>query len=245
MILTADHAQSDVEAGWDLAGLLGAEWRVLQPNDESPDAAELAVCPTARAASVYVLARGRRRLRAHEDVRRRIRRSPEADVLCWLAGPDGEPVERTGVGTPDLEGVEAVVESEAGELRFRPGSAETDLRGGEWDLDGDRSILGLEPADGRIASDTHPDALARVWAAVTASHAGDVLVSLADGYEAVDWGGMTHVGGGSHGALSAEDSLVPLLTVGLDGADPGSREQWQIADVAGLVLQHFGALVPS
>ena len=56
---------------------------------------------------------------------------------------------------------------------------------------------------------------------------------------------MTHVGGGSHGALSAEDSLVPLLTVGVDGARPDDREQWQIADVADLVLQHFGALVPS
>ena len=245
VILTADHAQSDVEAGYDLAGLLGAEWRVLQPNDENPEAAELAVSPTARAASVYVLAKGARRLRAHEDVRRRIRRSPEADVLCWLAGPDGEPLERNGVGTPEVDGVEAVVESKEGELRFRPGTAEEDLRGGRWDLDGDRSILGLDHADGRIASDSHPDALARLWAAATASHAGDVLVSLATGYEAVDWGGMTHVGGGSHGALSAEDSLVPLLTVGVDGARPDEREQWQIADVADLVLQHFGALVPS
>ncbi len=201
--------------------------------------------PTARAAAVYVLAQGRRRLRAHEDVRRRIRGSPEADVLGWLAGPDGEPLERTGVGAPGLDGAEAVVESGAGELRFCPGAGEEDLRGGGWDLDGDRSILGLGPRDGRIASESHPDALARLWAALTAAHAGDVLVSLASGYETVDWGGMTHVGGGSHGALTAEDSLVPLLTVGVEGAPANSREQWQIADVASLVLDHFGALVPS
>ena len=71
-----------------------------------------------------------------------------------------------------------------------------------------------------------------------------MLVSLATGYETVDWGGMTHVGGGSHGALLAEDSLVPLVTVGID-AGPEDRAQWRISDIAGLVLEHFGAAVPS
>ena len=38
------------------------------------------------------------------------------------------------------------------ELRFQPGTQETDLRGDGWDLDGDLAVLGLEPRDGRIAS---------------------------------------------------------------------------------------------
>ncbi|MGI9021343.1 MAG: alkaline phosphatase family protein [Solirubrobacterales bacterium] len=251
VILTADHAQSEVAAGYDLAGLLGAEWRVLQPNDLNPDAAELAVSPTARAGAVYVLAEGKRRLRAHADVRERIARSAEADVLCWLAGPDGRPLERAGVGTPGLDGVEAVVESGAGavagvgELRFRPGSGDADLHGGAWELDGELAVLGLERSEGSVRSATHPDALARLWSALTCAHAGDVLVSLAPGYETVDWGGMTHVGGGSHGALLAEDSLVPLLTVGTQGTAIAAREQWRIADTADLVLEQFGALVSS
>ena len=236
VILTADHAQSDVEAGYDLAGLLGAEWRVLQPNDENPEAAELAVSPTARAASVYVLAQGGRRLRAHEDVRRRIRRSPEADVLS-LAGRSRRRAARAQRGRHPRgrRGRGGGGVGRSGELRFRPGTAEEDLRGGRWDLDGDRSILGLDHADGRITSDSHPDALARLWAALTASHAGDVLVSLATGYEAVDWGGMTHVGGGSHGALSAEDSLVPLAhggrrrRAGRTTASSGRSPTWPIS----------------
>ena len=169
-------------------------------------------------------------------------------MLCWLAGPDGKPLDRPGVGMPEMDGAEAVVEAakgsaaqEGAELRFRPGRRET----GGWDLDGDPSALGLERSNGAHESATHPDALARVWSALTAAHAGDVLVSLAPGYETVDWGGMTHAGGGSHGSLLAEDSLVPLLTVGVEGADLGAREQWRIADVADLVLGHFGALVPS
>lgn len=252
VILMADHAQTAVTGGLDLAGVLGAEWRVLEPNDPNPEAAELAVAPTARAAAAYVLAEGRRGLRAHSDVRERLRRCEEADLIAWLAGPDGRPLERSVVGTPDLDGAEAVIEAargnlgseptaeRAGELRFRPGAGVQDRRGGGWDLDGDRSVLGIERRDGRIDSASHPDPLARLWSALTAGHAGDVLVSLAAGSEAVDWGGMTHVGGGSHGALEVGDSLVPLLMVGLEPGVEETREQWKLCDVAGLVTQHFG-----
>ena len=54
-----------------------------------------------------------------------------------------------------------------------------------------------------------------------------------------DLGGGHHVGGGSHGSLSVDDSEVPFLRVGVDG-DAGS-----IADVAPLVLAHFGVRAPA
>ena len=243
VILMADHAQTEVTAGFDLAALLGAEWRVLEPNDASPEAAELAVAPTARAGGVYVLADGRRALRAHEDVRRRLARCEEVDVIAWLAGPDGRPLERSGVGTPDLDGAEAVVEARAtpapsrrpstpAELRFRPGPPR---RPAQRRLGARGRPLGARArrARRRVSSESHPDALARLWSALTAAHAGDVLVSLARGYETVDWGGMTHVGGGSHGALEAGDSLVPLLMVGFEPGSTETREQWKLCDVAG------------
>ena len=56
----------------------------------------------------------------------------------------------------------------------------------------------------------------------------------------MDWGGASHAGGGSHGALAAGDSVGPLLVAGLEGFDPASRRQWTIADVSELVLGHFG-----
>jgi hypothetical protein len=251
VILMADHAQTDVGEGIDLAGVLGAEWRVLQPNDPNPEAAELAVSPTARAGAVYVLADGRRGRRAHDDARARLRRLDGIDVVAWLAGSDGRPLQREGAGPPDDEGVEAVIEAargnrgssptaaRAGELRFRPGGQVRDRRGLGWDVDGDLSVLGAELRDGRLDSASHPDPLGRLWSALCAPHAGDILVSLAHGYEAVDWGGMTHVGGGSHGALEAGDSLVPLVMVGLEPGVEATREQWKLADVAELVYSHF------
>ena len=65
-------------------------------------------------------------------------------------------------------------------------------------------------------------------------NAGDVLVSAAPGWEFRDLAGRHHAGGGSHGSLSAGDSEVPMLTVGLRG-DPE-----RIVDVAGAVLDHLG-----
>ncbi|HEY7603099.1 MAG TPA: alkaline phosphatase family protein [Gaiellaceae bacterium] len=119
-----------------------------------------------------------------------------------------------------LEEAWAVARRGTEELRFR----ET---GGGWELDGDAAVL------------DHPDGLARAWAALQNPNAGDVLVSAAAGYEFVDLGGHSHVGGGSHGSLLAGDSEVPMLTVGLDALPAG------ITGVMPAVLAHFGVEPPA
>ena len=93
-------------------------------------------------------------------------------------------------------------------------------------LDGDRAIL------------DHPEAVERAIAAVRCPNAGEVVVSAAEGWEFADLGGRHHLGGGSHGSLTAGDSLVPVLTVGLD--NPPRR----VVDVAPAVLAHFGVAAP-
>ena len=134
-----------------------------------------------------------------------------------------------------------MVERGGGGCASGPGDAVADLRGARWDLEGD--LGGPRRAtveDGVLRSDEYPDPLARVFAALTAPHAGDFIVSLAPGYEAVDWGGVSHAGGGSHGSLHRGDSLGPLLFVGCGPERPGEREQWALRDVAPVVLEHFG-----
>jgi hypothetical protein len=123
---------------------------------------------------------------------------------------------------------------------FRPGTGVEDRRGGRWDFDGEPRVLDAEVREGRFESETYPDALARLWSALTAPHAGDIVCSLAAGYECVDWGGATHVGGGSHGSLHADDSCGPLAMVGFEPGVEGRHEQWALRDVAGLVREHFG-----
>ena len=115
-----------------------------------------------------------------------------------------------------------------------------DLRGGRWQVEGDLAALEAQIEDGTLRSEAYPDPLARVWSALGSPHAGDFILSLAPGFEAVDWGGVTHAGGGSHGSLHAGDSLGPLLFAGCGPGDPDEREQWALRDVVPVVLEHFG-----
>ena len=221
VILVADHAQTAVSRGLPLAELLARDWSVLAPSDDRPELAQLAVSPTGRAAHVYLLPGEGERAEATE-VGRRLGETDGVDLVCWRE--DGT----------------AVVGRQGAQLRFRRGDELADLRGGRWQTEGDLAVIEAVVEGGRIRSDAYPDPLERIFAAVTAPHAGDFVISLTPGYEAVDWGGVSHAGGGSHGSLHAGDSLGPLLFVGCGPDDPAEREQWALRDVAPAVLAHFG-----
>ena len=91
---------------------------------------------------------------------------------------------------------------------------------------------------GVVTSAEFPDALGRVWDATACASAGEVLLTAAAGAEFSDWGGADHVGGGSHGSLSAGDSHAPLIHCGV--ADVTHQGQWSIADVTPMIARHFG-----
>jgi hypothetical protein len=239
LILLADHAQTPVSRGLPLAELLARDWEVLEPSEDRPERAQLAVSPTGRAAHVYLLPGEGERAEAGE-VGQRLAETEGIDLVCWLEDQAGRPLVRHDCGLPSGEAPSAVVERRGRQLRFRPGREVADLRGRSWDLEGDLGALEATSEDGRLTSDAYPDPLARVYAALTAPNAGDFIVSLTPGYEAVDWGGVSHAGGGSHGALHAGDSLGPLLFVGCGPDDVGERPQWALCDVAAVVLDHFG-----
>ncbi len=238
VIVCADHSQTEVSAELDLIKAFAERWRVLRPSPDREAEAEVAVSPCARAAGVYVLADGPHGRRIHKGARDLLATLEGADLAAWLADADGAPLLRADA-RPAAEAAEAVVERGGRQLRFRPGSAVLDERGVAWDLDGDARALDANLDDGRFRSSAYPDALARLWAALCAPNAGDLLVSLAEGYECVDWGGASHIGGGSHGSLAAGDSLGPLLACGLEGFDPGEQARWSVGDVATLVDGHF------
>ena len=137
------------------------------------------------------------------------------DAATLARALDGEPSVET---TLRLEDDEAVARRDGEELRFRPAA-------GGWETSGDPTLL------------DHPDALRRSWLALANPNAGELLVSAAPGWEFADLGGRHHAGGGSHGSLVEGDSVVPVLTVGIEAAIQS------ITDVTPAVLSHFGALV--
>jgi hypothetical protein len=182
--------------------------------------AEIAVCPAQRSAQIYVLERPARR-RLVPRLMRDLGRVEGVDIIARLARG------------------EAVVWTQRGELRFSPGGDLVDARGAAWSVEGALEALDLVIVDGRIVSDSYPLALGRLWAALHCPRGGDLLISAGPGAEFVDWGGVAHVGGGSHGALGRGDSLGAVVICGLEPPPSGYPEQWTIADVTPLVLHHF------
>ncbi len=220
VIVMADHSQNAIDSSVNLAQALGS-WRLLLPADHAPEEAEIAVCPGARSAQVYVM----------DEERRDVLAPQLADDLREIEGVDV--IARRGEG-------EGLVWTARGELRFAPGGELADLRGGRWSVEGDLEALELRVEDRVIRSDAYPDALGRLWSALDCPRSGDVLVSAAPGVEFIDWGGQAHVGGGSHGSLHRCDSLGVLLMCGTGPEVADDREQWSIRDVTPLVLEHFG-----
>jgi len=219
VIVLSDHSQTPIEHSINLAAQLDHR-SVLMPDGDPRDA-DIAVCPSARSAMVYVLDPGQ------GDEAPGIARD-----LCQVEGVDL--VARLADG-------EAVVQSSRGpELRFQPDGELADLRGARWSIEGSPETLALKISEGRAWSDEYPDALARLWSALQCPRAGDVLVSATPGYEFVDWGGAHHVGGGSHGALHRVDSLGALVMCGTGPGSASERMQWTIRDAVPVIADHFG-----
>ena len=105
--------------------------------------------------------------------------------------------------------------------------------------DGDEVVARRDGADAPVEKLDYADAAWRARSALANPNAGELLVSAAEGWELADLGGRHHVGGGSHGSLIAGDSLVPLVTVGLQA------EPRRITEVAPAILEHFGVAAPA
>jgi hypothetical protein len=218
IVVMSDHSQIAVVDRVNLGAAL-ADFDVLTPFDVRAEGREIAVCPSQRSAQIYVLDDDRR-VPLTKEVARDLQDVEGVDLVAHLVSDD-----------------EAAVWSPRGVLRFGPGADLIDPRGCSWSVDGDLDTLGLDVADGRVDSGSYPDGLARLWSALCSPTTGDVLLSAGGGYEFVDWGGVAHVGGGSHGSLHRGDSLGALVMAGVDAP---ARDHWSIEDVTPAILDHFG-----
>ncbi|WP_354699727.1 hypothetical protein DSM112329_05451 [Paraconexibacter sp. AEG42_29] len=238
VIVVADHSHAPVEQTIAFQEAF-ARYDVLPPSGRGADRARIALCPSQRSAQLYVL--------EPDPV---ARRPLVAQLVATGLATDGIDLALYLDRTRPVQGV---IAGAAGELRFRPAGAGAagaeggpdaalvrDARGGRWTIEGAREVLGAVVEDGLLVAPSYPDALARVWAALTCPTSGDVLFSAAPEWEFPDWGGQHHIGGGSHGSLHAVDSLGALVYHGVDA--PAARVAdgaWSIADIAPMVIDHF------
>ena len=222
VIVMADHSHAPVESTVRLTDVFH-DFAVAGPGGVASEDAELAVCPSQRSGMVYALVEeGRAALLPR--VIETARAAEGIDLVLW----------RTADG-------EAAIARGDAEVRFAPGGDLTDRRGAAWSVEGDlEGVLAASVEDGVVRCVAYPDALGRAWSALHCPTAGDVLLSAAPNWEFVDWGGVSHVGGGSHGSLHAVDSLGALLWSGTGQPSRDGREQWSLRDVAPMVAHHFG-----
>jgi hypothetical protein len=231
VIAMADHSQAPITGTIALQDEL-AELGVLGPARSSTgsrsEQPRIAVCPSQRAAMVYALQEPERdSMRALVEMR--ALEIEGVDLVMWL--------ERDAHDAP-REGV--ISSPEHGELRFTPGGSLLDPRGSSWSVEGALAAIDGSIEEGVLLTPSYPDALARVWSALTCPTSGEVLLSATPGYEFLDWGRQAHVGGGSHGSLHASDSLGALILAGVSLPEP-EPAQWAIRDIAPLILSHFDA----
>ncbi|ANE48703.1 hypothetical protein SY83_03595 [Paenibacillus swuensis] len=134
-----------------------------------------------------------------EDVAKPLLSEERIGFVAWR---DGEWIRALSTGT------------ESAKLSYRKGGELTDGYGQSWTLEGYPGVLDVRIAQGRITYDAYPDGLRRLQAALH-SHAVDYLViSAKPGYELADRYSPSHVGGGAHGSLHKEDTLIPFIVCG-------------------------------
>ncbi len=110
VILMADHAQTDVRSALPLAAALGERWRVLEPNASARSSPSWrSARPPARQASTCFVTTSDGRASWTASGR------PFGSSTGWTWWP------RLSIG--QRRPAEAIVESDRGELRFRPGIA--------------------------------------------------------------------------------------------------------------------------
>ena len=217
VILASDHGQSAVERDDDVRDAFADLDLFVSRTRSDPARSDVAVAASNRAAMVYRLATDA----SAEELAARLADRPSVDLVAWR------------------ENGHAVVERDGRRLSFAPGGAVADGRGGTWTLDGDRTVLDLSGNEVVLSGD-YPNGLERTWSLLTCVNAGEVVASAAPGWEFRDAGGMSHVGGGSHGSLHAVDSVVPLSFVGLGDVPDGLPGERTICDIAPSIRAALG-----
>lgn len=222
-ILVGDHAQSPIGGfkgyGINVYKALG-KYRVV-PLDRGglrTGQYDLAVAPNDRCCLIY-LPDGKKELL--RELIQTLIQWPSLDQVFWIENG----------WTRCQQGLSGKT------CRWKADGDYRDKYGQSWAIEGDLSILGAYTIDHSILYNCYPDILHRVDDLLKRAQAPDLVANAKPGYEFNT--GFT-MGKGNHGSLAAGDSLVPLLTCGVN-APTNAR----ITDLVPLILQELGLPVPS
>jgi hypothetical protein len=220
VILTSDHGHCDVlnERGAEVRidRLLG-DYRQAKLGGAWRGRDEIMLCPNMRAAQIYLRESSPTMARRIIDA---LLQEPRVDQVLW----------RSALTRPGQDGY--TVASARGVIEFSrdvaTGSAGSDAFGNAWTWRGDAEALDLRQDGRSIAFGHYPNAFERIAGALDLEKNGELWVTARPGCEFEAPGGEAHIGGASHGALHALDSLCPVIIAG------GGRRRRLPADMRSL-----------
>ena len=230
IIVTSDHGHCEVladagDAVIRLNAVLG-EFRRADVGRAWRDTDEILICPNMRAAQIYLRDSSPVLM---ERVTRAAIADRRVDLVLWRKQPAGS-------------GEVFVVNSQRGRLEFWRGDdgAEhaRDAFGTRWSWRGDRAALQLEVDGSTIDSTEYPNAFERIAGILEAPNSGQLWLNARPGCEFEGPGGSAHVGGASHGALHALDSLSIALAGGAHA--PTLPRVLRSIDIAPLCMELLG-----
>jgi hypothetical protein len=231
VILTSDHGHCDIgrEPGAEIRldrllsdfrqATLGGGWRARD---------EIMICPNMRAAQVYL--RDATPALAKRMIQRLVE-EPRVDQVIWRSALTR--AGQTGYTVATARGVLEFSRDGAA------GPAGVDAFGNTWSWRGDADALDLRAEGRTIAFGQYPNAFERIAGALDLDKSGELWVTARPGCEFEAPGGEAHIGGASHGALHALDSLCPVIVAG-GRARRRLPAQLRSVDIAPLCMDALG-----
>lgn len=221
-IVLGDSGQTFIEQGRnnavvDLRKLLGS-YRVAKLNQPVSPEDQVVLGVNERMAYIYSLAPELPLL----ELAGALRKDKRIDLIAWK----------------ENGGIRVMSGQNDRQLFYRPGGKYRDPYDQTWTLQGDPRLLDLKvnPKGSNIEYRNFPDGLQRLYSSLH-SHPGNFIVSTAKpDSEFVGESSPTHLGGGGHGSLHHQDSLVPLITAGTSSKPKYLR----IVDLKDWILQLVG-----
>lgn len=222
IIVIGDHSQTTVGLGEeyliDLDRALRPFKRLKAREKADEKNREIVICPNERMAFVYLLQDHEQLLPEVVEI---LARDPRNAQVAWKSHRNGYSVIQGGTEK---------------RLNFAPGAAFTDEYGLGWDCSGDLKVVDARVSpEGILKFGQYPDAFSRLVGALDARNSPKIVLSARAGYEYFAEGAPIHPGGGSHGSLEAEDSVVPMI---IAGTAEGLNHP-RITDLFSFILEHF------
>lgn len=221
IVVTGDHSHSTTtelpERAIELDELL-SEFKIAPAGQSWSDEYDLVAGPNMRTANFYCRDAEAQRSRLVEI----LLSDRRVDQAIWESD-DGWHVQTVDRGTIRFAFSDAGVEDEFG---------------GRWSWSGDLSAVDARVVDGHLSFDSYPNAFERI-ACGAIRRFGDIWFTAKPGFEFKRPSTETH-DGGSHGSLHRDDSIAPLIGVGISEADIPAK--CRIVDMLPLLSQHAGLL---